>query len=176
MSVQPPSPPIKIPKAFTEDPEVFKFIQQLVNSNYQKWAERREGSFTPEIYDDSFSGSESQTYSVQTGYYYRIGDLVVFFGEVTMTSLGTLTTSQSAQLGNLPFPVKNLTSIRGGLTIHRASSLSITAGYSISGFIQPGQSYSTLRLWDSTGGQTDLTLAELTAAGSIAFAGSYLAE
>jgi len=176
MSVRPPTPPIKIPKVFTEDPEVFKFIQQLVNSNYQKWAERREGSFTPEIYDDSFSNGESQTYSLQAGYYYRIGDLITFFGEITMTSLGSLTTSQSAQLGNLPFPAKNLSGAGGGLTIHRASSLSITAGYSVSGFIQPGQSYATLRLWDSTGGQTDLTLAELTAAGSIAFAGSYLAE
>lgn len=73
------------------------------------------GSWTPALWDDSNSSSESQTYSTQTGTYVRIGNLVFIRGELNVTSSGTLTASEQMSIGDLPFNPANAAPINVGL-------------------------------------------------------------
>ena len=176
MSIPPPAPPLKIPASFKKDPETLAFFTSLLNSNYQKWSETRQGDFTPTIQDSSLSDAESQTYSAQTGSYYRIGDMVYFSGHVTMSSLGSLTTTETARLASFPFPAHNKADVLGGIHISLAGGLSITANASITGYIDPSSNCFVLQLWDATTGTSGLLLSELTSAGNFYFNGWYIAE
>jgi len=69
-----------------------------------------EGTWTPECWDDSLSGSESQTYSAQVGTYTKIGNIVHIQGRLNLTGAGTLTTTQDMSIGNLPFTIASGTS------------------------------------------------------------------
>lgn len=129
-----------------------------------------EGTFTPAIWDLSHSDSESQTYSTQTGNYTKIGNRVFFDIVLYVTSLGTLTTSQTALIGNLPFTsaTPHVTTFTVG-----AFNMSITAGYSVFGIVPASANYINLYLYDDSGGATGLLLSEFTGTGQVWVSGSY---
>lgn len=62
-----------------------------------------EGTWTPNLWDSSNSSSESQTYNANSGVYTRIGRMVFVEAAITMSGLGTLTTSDYVRFGPLPF-------------------------------------------------------------------------
>lgn len=128
------------------------------------------GSFTPVIWDDSLSSSESQTYTSQVGSYVRIGNLLFVFGNIIINSLGTLTTSQETKIGGLPS-----TSSGGSHAVYvgYADSLGLGAANMISGIIDNATSHIRMMKHSATTGATPLTIAELSANGQILFSGCY---
>ena len=126
------------------------------------------GTWTPTIQDTTGSDAEGQTYATHSGNYFCINDLCYITGYITMSSLGTLTTSEQARIGGLPFTTANQT---GSITIDEANSLNITAGQVVGGYIGANSTQIFLTLWDATTGTTDFLLSELTASGYISFSG-----
>jgi len=130
----------------------------------------RGGVFTPFLYDNSLT-DESQT-SSSSGHYSKVWNRVTISGHIIMTSLGSLTVTQGAIIGDLPF--NGLTSSGGGhFVIGRAASLNITAGQVVSGSMTSTHGFS-LYLWDVTSGTTTLLISELTATGQLYFSGNYV--
>lgn len=62
-----------------------------------------EGTWSPTIIGTG--GQSGQAYSLQSGYYVKVGKLVFVHGRVTLSTLGTVTTT--AAIGNLPFTSDN---------------------------------------------------------------------
>jgi len=129
------------------------------------------GSWVPVVMDATLSDSEGQTYSVQTGTYTKVGNVVHCFGTLTMSSLGTLTTTDRIRLGGLP-----VTASSGVLQIGYASGLAIATNAHITGLIESGTQYLNLWEWNAPAGPSGFTLAELTASGSLAFTITYEAQ
>jgi len=133
-----------------------------------------EGSWTPEIADDSLDGSgEGQAYANQLGRYTKIGNLVTFFGRVKITDLGTLTTTQSCRIVGLPFTSENTANLFGNLQAGFGGSLAIAAGTSVSGYVAPNVAYSALQMWDFAGGATSAPISEISVGGELIFSGQY---
>lgn len=131
-----------------------------------------EGTFTPKIWDASLSDGEGQTYTTQLGYWTRIGNRYFISGEIEMSSLGTLATSQAVRLGG--FPAISRLGARNGVAITVADGLSLSsAGVSVTGAIGNASDYALLRQWNVTTGTDFFTLAELTASGLIEFEGTF---
>lgn len=133
-----------------------------------------EGTWTPTLQDNSLSDSESQTYGTTTASYTRLGSRVFISGVITMTSLGTLTTSENARIAGLPFTVGNNSGDDGGITIYRSNGLAITSGTSVSGLAVASSTVISLVDWDDVGGSKDLAISQVTASGSLYFIGQYL--
>ena len=132
-----------------------------------------EGTWTPTVNDDTGSDSESQTYSIQTGTYTKIGNLVHIQGQVTVTSLGSLTTSQAARIAGLPFTSNAGATIKSAVTFASAGAISIGAGEYIAGHVQPGTTYIRINLWNDATGTASFLLSNLTASGNVAFSATY---
>lgn len=130
------------------------------------------GAFTPTIQDASLSDSEDQTYTNQSGYYVRNGNLVSFWIDITINSLGTLTGGDQIRVAGLPFAVSASVS---RVAVHSgfASSLAITAGQYISGHINGGNTYIVMHKWNATVGTNGLTITELSAGGQLVLSGVY---
>lgn len=120
----------------------------------------RTGTWTPTIQDLSFSDGEGQTYSSQIGSYVKIGSLVYAYFSITLTSLGTLTTSNVAVIAGLPFTTSATNS--GSVTITSASNITITAGESITGTTILNGTTSALNSWSSTTGTDAFNISKLT--------------
>ena len=131
------------------------------------------GTFTPVLWDNGLSDAKSQTYTIQTGHYRSIGDLVFFWLDVAVNSLGSLTGSDGAKIGGLPFTwhaSHGNTAISSGF----ASSLAITAGNAVTGLVGPGVSYVALARWGQTTGTIALNITEFSAGGRIILSGQYI--
>jgi len=85
-------------------------VWELLNPNIAL----SEGTWTPTIQDTTYSDSEGQTYSAQSGTYTRIGNRVFISGSLTMTSIGTLSGALPAFIAGLPF---TSSSNPGGLSL-----------------------------------------------------------
>src|SRR5690606_34632050 len=123
------------------------------------------------IVDSSLNDSEGQTYIEESGYYRRIGNLVNFWIDITINSLGTLTTSDAAQIDGLPFTCN--ASIRCASTVAIGASLAITAGNAVSAYVFPNTTRIILNKWSTTGGTSLMTIAEISTGGRLLVAGSY---
>ena len=130
-----------------------------------------EASFTPNLWDNSSSSSEGQTYTTQLGYYTRIGNMVTFNIRLIATSLGTLTTGETARI-SLPL-TSSATKERASVAISEVGGMSITSGQSVHGVISAGADYISLQLTDGASGYSGLLLSEFTATGQIAISGTY---
>ena len=133
-----------------------------------------EGTWTPTLQDDSRSDSESQAYSEQVGSYTKIGRLVNILCRITVTSLGTLTTSEGAVIGGLPFTAANPGGhLFWGMAPGTAGGLAITSGTSIGGSVRDNTAVIGLHLWDATTGTSGLLVSEVSADGQMHLSGSY---
>ena len=130
-------------------------------------------AWTPELWDDSNSGSEGQTYGGNNeGNYFRMGNAVFISGRLDMAGLGTLTTTEAANIGNLPYqPI-----VPGSIDIGYTFGLGLSAAYSISSLLNASQKKFSLWSQDTTAGGSSLTIAELSAAGDIMFSGWYFTD
>lgn len=123
------------------------------------------GTFTATLTD----GTNDATQSASDGKYGRIGDICLFTMHVLLTSLGSV--SGTVQIKGLPFTSSATGSecAVGG----RAISLAITAGGNVTGQVSAASDFVTLFTWDSTGGTTGLTGAEVSANGDMTLSGYY---
>ncbi len=130
------------------------------------------GDWSPELWDATLSGSESQTYTKQVGKQIAQGNIVYIKVDLEMLSLGTLTTSDAIRIGNLPFVTAD-DGVGGALAFSFGGSLAITALASPMGLPVANNNYINLRQWDATVGASDLLISELTSNGRLILAGFY---
>lgn len=127
------------------------------------------------LWDNSFSSSEGQTYTDRYLSYTKVGKRVFITGKLSMSSLGTLTTSDPAYIGGLPYPASSTADSEGGVSVVDAGALSITAGTNITASTLPGYSILFLKVWDVSAGTSNMTIAELSL-GTIIFMGHYITD
>lgn len=162
--------------AIGDEAEFFEYSSGLwICTNYTPIAVAPtvEGSWTPTLLDASQNPSEGQTYGNRTGRYTKIGKRVIIQGFITISGLGTLTTSDGALIGGLPFTSDTTPLVYGGVHVHNGNNLSITAGNALGGIINPTTNYIVLTVWDSTTGASPLLISQVTASGVLYFEGSY---
>ena len=133
------------------------------------------GTWTPTIADNSNDGTgEGQAYSVQLGNYTKIGRVVYFSFSVTISDLGTLTTSQNAKVMGLPFASTSTGQYSATASVSQMANAAITATSSPTGAITSNVSHIQLLQFDATTGTAIITIAQLSAGGSIRASGFYL--
>ena len=126
----------------------------------------KEGTWTGVISD----GTNNATMNLTTGVYTKIGNVVTIQGQFSTTSLGSV--SGGIRLTGLPY---NCSATQyASVSVGFASGLNITAGQSITGYIQTGDNYINLLLWDATSGITGLQDTEWTANGNIIVSATYI--
>jgi len=133
-----------------------------------------EGTWTPGF--ASGGSSTGVTYSVQEGYYTKIGNVVTVSGQVTLTNNGTGT--GNCTITGLPFTSKTITNGPLGLCVFRwGPGITLTANYTFVG-LSVGSAGTTATFIQSGSGQTaagmDDTVMSNTSA--VYFAGAYPAS
>ena len=133
-----------------------------------------EGTWTPGIGDNDFDGSgEGQAYSAQVGLYTKIGNMVFWSLDMTISSLGTLTTNHQGRITGLPFTSNSTAARKWGGSVGFASGLAITAGTGVQATMDNNVSHLNLQNWDATTGASPLLLSEITADGRFIGFGQY---
>ena len=132
-----------------------------------------EQTWTPILLDDSLNPSEGQTVTSSTGTFSRVGNRIYFKGFIQMSSLGGLTTAQTARLGGLPFTSSSASNTQSSISVGYATGLALSGVSSLSGYVGVGVNYITLQKFSSTSGTQNLTVGEISSSGSIMFSGSY---
>ena len=147
---------------------------QVASGDANTLDDYEEGTWTPTIGDGTRNGtSESQAYSVQIGRYTKIGQQVFFTCTVTISDLGTMTTSEQAAILGLPFASENTSNSYSAISVGDMTSGNITAGHVVTGFVTYNSDNINLRLWDATGGCTDFSIAELSVGAKLVVQGHY---
>ena len=132
-----------------------------------------EGTFTPYLADNSGSASEEQTYNTRVGRFTRIGNICYVQIVLGVLSLGNLVTSEFTRIYGLPFPTEAATGNQQSLTVGYASSLVITAGYTVTAYMAEDVSRVYPSIFNTTGGVTRLLISELSAGGALSITGVY---
>lgn len=148
---------------------------QNASSDVNTLDDYEEGTWTPELWDDTLATEATEpTYTTQVGWYTKIGNLVSFGGKITITALGSLTTSEVIRIGGLPFTANSTTGHRGTLNFGFGNGLNLsTATTSITGLIQENTAYATLYTWDVATGVGSMLVSEFSASGNVTFTGQY---
>jgi hypothetical protein len=103
--------------------------------------------------------------------YTKIHNRVFLNGRLEASSLGSL--SGAIKITGLPVAASSSAGIAGGITCVAASNLNVTAGTCITGEIESASTEIVLIAWNSTGGASQMTAAQLSADGDLVFIGSY---
>ena len=131
-----------------------------------------EGTWTPQLADNDNSGTgESQSYGTQGGRYTRIGQQVFLTGSLQVISVGSLTTSHTAKIINLPFACG--TTSLAPVYFCEVLSFAITAGTAVVGQVPSGAAYIQMEQFTSTAGISALTISNWTDGGQVVFACNY---
>lgn len=130
-----------------------------------------EGTWTPTIAGSGTAGT--QTYSIQVGWYTKIGNLVTIFGGFTMTAKDGSTAGSLSILG-LPFTAKNTTGYIAPFAT-TVSTLDLDAGYSMVNVSATPNTTTALltEAGDNVASQA-LVAANLQATTTVRFQGSYI--
>lgn len=128
-----------------------------------------EGTFTPALSGSVTAGDT--TYTAQQGFYTKTGREVSFRGRIVVNVQGTL--GGQVSLTGLPLTTSSLAGSYGAINLSFATSMAITAGTSLGGFISLGATTATIRVWDDVLGMTPLDDTELTDGAELVFSGSY---
>lgn len=149
-------------------PSLDEIQKALSGEGVQEW--------TPELWDASKSAAEGQSYSSSNeGFYTRAGSRVDVWGTLGMASLGTLTTTDGALIGNLPYAINTAKSgTYKSVCIGVHFSINLASAHSLSGYF--GADSIILRVNDATVGQTNLLISEVSLDGHISFSGWYLTD
>lgn len=133
-----------------------------------------EGVFTPVLSDTSLT-DEGATYSIQNGYYTKIGNRVFFTLYIALTGKGTLTAGDAAFITGLPFSNRNSTGNIASCTVGFCSGLTLSAAATVNARIGANVSYITLSKWlaTSTTGDASLLVSDLGTTASVAVSGVY---
>jgi hypothetical protein len=144
-----------------------------MTSELLDWYE--EGTWTPTIADSSKDGTgESQAYSVQLGHYTRIGRVVYASFSVTISSLGTLTTSQNVRVMGLPFTSATVGNYSATFSVSQMDSAAIVATANPVGALTGNETGMQMFQFSLTTGIAIITVAQLSVGGSIRASGFYI--
>jgi len=126
-----------------------------------------ENTFTPTVVS---SGGGTPTYSVQYGYYERVGSFIHFVCNVQLATLGTLAAG-SVTIANLPFNSNSATNNKAAFSV-TATNLAATATTAL--MADNVENTSTIRLFRFTaGGANALTVADLAGTSIFRVSGTY---
>ena len=149
---------------------------QAASSDANTLDDYEEGTWTPTLWDNSLSDGESQGYTTQSGYYVKIGHTVWIWFKLAMSSLGTLTTTQNARIGGLPFTSTATANSQGGGVMMSAAGLGYAAATGTVAYISASTAYINLWARDTAAGGSATTVAEVSASGNFNFIGWYEAS
>lgn len=127
-----------------------------------------EGTFNPIFIGSTTAGTP--TYSVQEGFYIKIGDMVFISGRVAITALGSI--SGNIRLGGIPFSVAGQSTAgvwQDAGFIGRVQNFTGVSNISVGNFVT---TTSFLALYIDSG-TTVVTDSELTTSSHVRFAGWY---
>ena len=131
------------------------------------------GTWTPTLLDATLNAGESQGYEATAGHYLKIGPRVFIGCRIAMTSLGSLTGSEQANIGGLPFTSASTSNTENGFGFGNGEGLAITAGNTVSGQIYTNITHIRLKVWDATTGASGMTVTNVSADGKLIFSGQY---
>lgn len=131
------------------------------------------GTWTPVLWDSTQDSDESQSYDRNVGTYLKIGRFVYYYFTMEVTSLGSLSGGDAALIGGLPFPARNSTDASPSFAPEVRNMLLGTAGFNPTIVPLDNRSYMNVRLYDATGGTTNLLVSEWGANGDMRAAGFY---
>lgn len=148
-------------------PSLDEIVKALSGEGVQTW--------TPELWDAGLADDGATYDSATYGEYIRIGKFVWISGRLKVTGLGTLTTTDNASIGNLPF--SGITGRFPAMSVGLTDNMSLgAAGYDVKSYVNGSGDYLALRLSDATDGGTFLLISEFSATGDITFSGWYLTD
>ena len=101
------------------------YIGGAVSANYLD--DYEEGTWTPVFLGSG--GQSGQVYSVQAGFYTKIGRMVQFQAYCTLSTLGTITTTP--RFGGLPFTTSSTSNAHTAVTLARVEQWSLATNYSL---------------------------------------------
>lgn len=122
-----------------------------------------EGTFTPAY---SAGGSSTATYDTQDGKYTKVGNLVTVNIVLRATALGAMTGTVS--ITGMPFASNGF----GSASVGYATNLALTAGTTVTGIVS-GSGAISMREWNSTGGTSSITEANLGATAYMIMSATY---
>ena len=115
-----------------------------------------EGTWSPVLSD----GTNNASHSSQAGSYTKIGRMVRASASISLSSLGSV--SGDLRIKDLPFSSTSSSSLcHANVICGRAGNTNITAGESITGWIDTSSDFFYLELWDSSGGTSSLQSTEI---------------
>lgn len=113
---------------------------QSSSSNANTLDDYEWGSWTPALLGSG--GQSGQVYSTQSGVYVKIGRFTFISGEITLTTLGTLT--GTVLLGGFPFTTTTTAGGRGALSVGYWANMGANITH-FNGYIEGNTTYSVLR-------------------------------
>ena len=120
-----------------------------------------EGTWTAVVSDGTNAMTLNGTYD--TGYYTKIGNVVTISGYFVTTSAGSA--SGDLRIYGLPFACSGNPAAYTGTAFAYGAALNITAGHTIGGYVELGQTYISLQVWDAATGVTAMQASEWSADG-----------
>jgi hypothetical protein len=135
-----------------------------------------EGVWTPDLQDQS---GNSATYNANEGKYTRLANICWVNCVISVATLGTMTTTQAAQIHGLPFTAANDAagghSLAGAFWCYYGTNLALsTAGGYVTSDPEPNATYMHMREWSSTEGVSNpLLVSEVSADGVLNMAGFF---
>jgi hypothetical protein len=127
-----------------------------------------EGTWTPLLSDAT---NTDATYSIQQGYYTKVGNKVHLQGFIVTTSLGSLT--GGLRITGLPFNSKAQANGYASLNVGYTSAMAVTAGSAFGGNLNQNSGQLVLNIFDVVTGASGLTATEFSANGQIMFSLEY---
>ena len=107
------------------------------------------GTFTPVI--EGLTTAGTNTYDIQSGYYSKVGDIVICFGRIRMTTKDAAM-SGDIRIGGLPFTVKSNPNGYAPISISYEGNFTLTSGAHLVGHAVT--STAQAELWQTDGGST----------------------
>ena len=130
-----------------------------------------EGTFTPILQNSG--GVQVNAYSIQVGYYTKVGRLVHASGTISANGLGSTGSGNGIFLGGFPFDAVASSNNNSSLQIGHAVNLNISAGHSLGGFLPANSTNAQVFIYDNAAGSTQLTFGELSADGQLTYSIQY---
>lgn len=116
-------------------------------------------------------GGSGQVYGTRVGRYIKIWKWVFFYGQIALSTLGTLTTS--VQISALPF-TSTATAGRAGIAVFPYFTNFTASLLWLSGYIQPATSVIVMqRMTAAATGTSNVVQADLAATSTFIFGGMY---
>ena len=131
-----------------------------------------EGTWTPVI--GGSGGTSGQTYSIQNGYYTKIGNRVIVNAYMTLTAKGTITST--LQLQGLPFTSSSSANNISALSLTRVHDWTLTADHVLCCAVDANSTVGTFTLYEPTGvsdSSATLSTSEVNNSTSLIIGGQY---